>query len=104
MDFDHIYLIGDMHADFEELVMQSIRKCFIERNRLIILGDVGTNYFGGIRDKMHKDVLSQVSGAILSTVTCLLLRVSQVSRTDKFTAERKRLGSVERFSAELFPE
>ena len=60
MDFDHIYLIGDMHADFEELVMQSIRKCFIERNRLIILGDVGTK--GCLQNNLDK--LIENSGAI----------------------------------------
>ena len=65
MDFDNIYLTGDKHADFDELVMQSICYGFTDRDLLIILGDVGINYFGNYRDTMHKDMLSQVPGTIL---------------------------------------
>ena len=64
-DFDNIYLTGDKHADFEDLVMQSFRYGFTSRDLLIILGDVGINYFGNYRDTMHKDMLSQVRGTIL---------------------------------------
>ena len=65
LDFENIYLTGDKHADFDDLILKSIRYGFTERDLLIILGDVAINYFGGIRDTMHKDVLSQVPGTIL---------------------------------------
>ena len=64
-DFDNIYLTGDKHADFEELVMQSIRYAFTENDLLIILGDVGINYFGDYRDDLHKDMLALVPCTIL---------------------------------------
>lgn len=64
-DFDRIYLTGDTHADFEDLILKSIRYGFTERDLLIILGDVGINYFGGVRDQMHKDLLAQIPSTIL---------------------------------------
>lgn len=64
-DFDNIYLTGDKHADFEQLLLQSIRYGITERDLLIILGDVGINYFGDYRDNMHKDLLALVPGTIL---------------------------------------
>lgn len=64
-DFDHIYLTGDTHGDFEELVLNSGRYGFTDRDLLIILGDVGINFYGGYRDKMHKDLLAMVPCLIL---------------------------------------
>ena len=65
MDFDNIYLTGDTHGDFEDLILKSIRYGFTDCDLLIILGDVGINYFGGVRDQMHKDMLSQIPCTIL---------------------------------------
>lgn len=45
-----IYITGDTHREFYRL-------CDIEKNKsnmLIILGDVGINYYLGERDKMLK--------------------------------------------------
>ena len=64
-DFDNIYITGDTHADFEDLILKSLRIGFTDRDLLIILGDVGINYFGGIRDQMHKDLLAHVPATIL---------------------------------------
>ena len=64
-DFDNIYLTGDKHADFEELVMQSIRYGLTDRDLLIILGDVSINYFGDYRDALNKDMLAIVPCTIL---------------------------------------
>jgi hypothetical protein len=66
-DYDRIFVTGDTHADFEDLMLKSIRYSFTKRDLLIILGDVGINYFGGIRDQMHKDLLAQIP----STILCL---------------------------------
>ena len=64
-DFERIYLTGDTHADFEDLILQSIHDGLTNRDLLIILGDVGINYFGDIRDQMHKDMLAQIPSTIL---------------------------------------
>jgi len=64
-DFEHIYLTGDTHADFEDLILKSIRYGFTERDLLIILGDVGINYFCDVHDQMHKDLLARIPSTIL---------------------------------------
>lgn len=64
-DFEHIYMTGDTHADFEDLILKSIRYGFTDRDLLIILGDVGINYFGDSRDILHKDMLAVVPSTIL---------------------------------------
>ena len=68
-DFDRIFLTGDKHGDFFDLIADSERYGFTERDLLIILGDVGVNYygtsFGGTKDNHAKERLSQVPGTIL---------------------------------------
>lgn len=38
-DFDNIYLTGDTHADFRDLLFKSVQYEFTEKDLLIILGD-----------------------------------------------------------------
>lgn len=64
-DFEHIYLTGDTHADFRDLITRSIRYNITERDLLIILGDVGINYFGDWRDQRSKDELAMIPAKIL---------------------------------------
>lgn len=64
-NFDNIYLTGDKHADFDELVLKSMRYGLTEKDLLIILGDVSINFFGDYRDKLHKDMLTIVPCTIL---------------------------------------
>ena len=64
-DFENIYLTGDTHGDFRDLITKSIRYGITERDLLIILGDVGINYFGDYRDQKHKDWLSMIPVTIL---------------------------------------
>ena len=45
-DFDRLFLTGDKHGDFCDLIRDSLRYGFTERDLLIILGDVGVNYYG----------------------------------------------------------
>ena len=45
-DFDRIFLTGDKHGDFCDLISDSLRYGFTERDLIIILGDVGVNYYG----------------------------------------------------------
>ena len=70
-DFERIFLTGDKHGDFFDLMGDSVRYGFTERDLLIILGDVGVNYygkaFGGSKDRELKERLSQIP----STVLCI---------------------------------
>ena len=70
-DFDRIFLTGDKHRDFFDLMGDSVRCGFTEHDLLIILGDVGVNYygkaFGGSKDRESKERLSQIP----STVLCI---------------------------------
>ena len=64
-DFENIYITGDTHADFKDLIRQAQRFDFTERDLLIILGDVGINYFGDLRDDKSKKTLEAVPCTIL---------------------------------------
>ena len=64
-EFEHIYLTGDTHADFRDLIGKSIRYEITEHDLLIILGDVGINYFADWRDQKSKDTLAMISAMIL---------------------------------------
>ena len=66
-DFDNIYLTGDTHADFRDLLFKSVLYEFTEKDLLIILGDVGINFWGNERDDMSKHFLS----AVKCTVLCI---------------------------------
>jgi len=64
-DFKNIYLTGDTHGDFQELVEQSRKIGFSEEDLLIILGDVGVNFTNKVRDIYAKSGLSLIPSAIL---------------------------------------
>lgn len=64
-NFENIYLTGDTHGDFTDLITKSIRYRITERDLLIILGDVGINYFGDYRDQKQKDLLCMIPATIL---------------------------------------
>lgn len=63
--FENIYLTGDTHADFMDLITKAICYGLTERDLLIILGDVGINFFGDYRDMKSKDRLSMIPSTIL---------------------------------------
>ena len=64
-DFENIYLTGDTHADFSDLITRSIRYGITDRDLLVILGDVSINYFADYRDERHKDILALIPATIL---------------------------------------
>ena len=66
-DYDWIFVTGDTHADFRDLITKSIRYGMTNRDLLIILGDVGINYFGDWRDQRNKDELAIIPATILCT-------------------------------------
>ena len=63
--FENIYLTGDTHASFKGLRLKARRFGLTERDLLIILGDVGINYFGDPRDEQTKSGLAKVPCTIL---------------------------------------
>ena len=65
--FDNIYITGDTHGDFRDLISKSVRYDFTENDLLIILGDVGINYYGDKRDEKNKDMLASIP----CTVFCI---------------------------------
>ena len=65
MDFKNIYITGDKHAAFNELMDNAIRYRFSNNDLIIILGDVGINYFDSNRDESAKRILSDIPGTFL---------------------------------------
>lgn len=43
-DYDRVFVTGDTHADFRDLITSAIRYNITDRDLLIILGDVGINF------------------------------------------------------------
>ncbi len=68
-NFDRVFLTGDKHRDFSKLTLDSTQYGFTEHDLLIILGDVGVNYFGqemdGFRDGFAKKCLSKLPCTVL---------------------------------------
>ena len=68
-EFDRIFITGDKHGDFLSLINDSVRCGYTEHDLLIILGDVGVNYYGtaggGKKDNLAKERLSQIPCTVL---------------------------------------
>ena len=63
-----VYVTGDLHGDVGLVVYQAKKlKTKRKQDSLIILGDVGINYFGDKRDKEKKELLSTAN----ITIYCL---------------------------------
>jgi 3-oxoacid CoA-transferase subunit A len=61
--YHHIYLTGDKHGFFGRLLIKAYD--ITKDDLLIILGDVGVNYYGGLKDSINKEDLSQLPCDIL---------------------------------------
>lgn len=55
-----IYITGDTHGDFQRIHDFCIRFKTTKNDVMIILGDAGINFSGGIKDKVRKDYISQI--------------------------------------------
>lgn len=44
------YITGDTHRDFERIILFCLENKTTRDDVLIILGDAGINYYGGIKD------------------------------------------------------
>lgn len=56
-----IFITGDIHGDFHRIVDFCEKKETTKEDTLIILGDVGINYYGNKKDKKCKELLSALS-------------------------------------------
>ena len=64
-DYDRIFVTGDTHGQFDQLILSAICAGITENDLLIILGDVGVNIDNGERDTFAKAKLSQIQCDIL---------------------------------------
>ena len=60
-----IYYTGDIHGSNDELARFCTSKKLIEDDVVILLGDVGANYYGGKRDQRLKDSFSTLKPTFL---------------------------------------
>lgn len=60
-----IYLTGDTHGEFDRIAGFCRKNRTSERDVLVILGDAGVNYHGGIRDILKKEMLSSLPVTLL---------------------------------------
>ena len=55
-----IYLTGDIHGDPTQVELFCSKMQLTEKDTIIMLGDVGVNYYGGKRDRLPKRILSSL--------------------------------------------
>ena len=60
-----VFLCGDLHGRPDNVLKLNKKVKLTEEDTLVLLGDVGANYYGGSRDKQFKELLSQVPAKIL---------------------------------------
>lgn len=65
MDFNNIYITGDTHGEFNNLMKKAIAHRFTNKDLVIILGDVGLNYYGNKKDDSTKRILSDIPSTFL---------------------------------------
>ena len=51
------YITGDTHRDFERIELFCMENNTTKEDVLIVLGDAGINYFGGIKDWSLKNII-----------------------------------------------
>lgn len=55
-----IYLTGDIHGDPTQVELFCSKMQLTENDTIVMLGDVGVNYYGGKRDRLPKHILSSL--------------------------------------------
>lgn len=55
-----IYLTGDIHGNPTQVELFCSKMQLTEKDTIIMLGDVGVNYYGGKRDRLPKRILSSL--------------------------------------------
>ena len=59
-----VYLTGDIHGQPHNVVRLA-KERIKEKDTLILLGDVGANYYGNKRDSLTKRTLAEIKGTVL---------------------------------------
>jgi len=60
-----IYYTGDIHGSYREITAFCLEHNLSEEDTLILLGDVGANYYGGKRDREIKHALNRLKPTVL---------------------------------------
>ena len=55
-----IYLTGDIHGDPTQVELFCSKMQLTDKDTIVMLGDVGLNYYGGKRDRLPKRILSSL--------------------------------------------
>jgi len=59
-----VYITGDIHGQPHNVVRLAEER-IKENDTLILLGDVGANYYGNKRDSLTKRTLAEIKGTVL---------------------------------------
>lgn len=82
--YEHVYITGDKHGYFDELLTEAQQLGIKEEDLLIILGDVGVNYYGGKKDDMSKQILSEIPCTVLCIHGNHEMRPTSMKVRDKY--------------------
>ncbi len=64
-EFERIVLTGDIHGDVDRIENYCMEHGLTEKTLIVILGDVGLNYYGYLRDKAKKQIANSLGPIIL---------------------------------------
>lgn len=86
------YITGDCHANFEKLIwLARFNKKLGKEDVIILLGDVGLNYFGADKDRRTKKYLR-----IFQIISCVFMEIMRKDLIIYKLTEHKS-GVVERY-------
>ena len=86
------YITGDCHANFEKLIwLARFNKKLGKEDVIILLGDVGLNYFGADKDRENKRYLR-----IFQIISCVFMEIMRKDLIIYKLTEHKS-GVVERY-------
>lgn len=86
------YITGDCHANFEKLIwLARFNKKLGKEDVIILLGDVGLNYFGADKDRENKKNLR-----IFQIISCVFMEIMRKDLIIYKLTEHKS-GVVERY-------
>ncbi len=80
-----IYITGDTHREFERIYNLCERFKTTKEDILIILGDVGINYYGGLKDRLLKEELSKLP------ITLFCIHGNHENRPENIKTYKKKL-------------
>lgn len=80
-----IYITGDTHREFERIYNLCEKQKTTKEDILIILGDVGINYYGGLKDRLLKEELSKLP------ITLFCIHGNHENRPENIKTYKKKL-------------